>query len=338
MRVEVEGVERTFGGLRALDGAGFTVASGELVALLGPSGSGKSTLLRILAGLEVPDAGAVRFDGRDATRLPARDRSVGFVFQHYALFRHMTVARNVAFGLAVRGAPRAAIEARVRALLALTGLAGKEDRYPARLSGGERQRVALARALAPDPKLLLLDEPFAAIDARVREELRQWLRRLHDEVPVTSIFVTHDQDEAFSIADRVVVMRAGRVEQVGTPAEIIDHPASEFVARFVGEVSVLEGVARAGVVACGALRVPAPGVAEGTPVRLTVRSHEVSLAPGDDAAVERVVPLGDRARVHLRLDDGASLLARVPREAASRLAPGVRVRVEVRTARAWSAS
>src|SRR5690606_13480482 len=222
--------------------------------LLGPSGSGKSTILRMLAGLEAPDSGSVWFGAEEATHLHPRARAIGFVFQHYALFRHLTVEQNVAFGLDVRRVPKATAARRARELLRLVGLSGLEGRYPAQLSGGERQRVALARALAPEPRLLLLDEPFAAVDAKVREELRQWLRRLHDEVGVTSIFVTHDQDEAFSISDRVLVVHRGRLEQCGTPAEILDEPATEFVARFVGEVNVFPSVVQGGAAVSGGLR------------------------------------------------------------------------------------
>jgi sulfate transport system ATP-binding protein len=337
MEVRINEISKKFGQFQALDAVRFTAPSGELLALLGPSGSGKSTILRVLAGLETADSGHVLFDGLDATPLAPRDRSVGFVFQNYALFRHMTVAQNVAFGLDVRRADKKETADRVRDLLALTGLAGLEKRYPAQLSGGQRQRVALARALAPNPKLLLLDEPFAAVDARVREELRQWIRRLHEEVKVTSIFVTHDQEEAFAIADHVVVMRQGRIEQVGTPEDIIDSPASEFVARFVGEVNMLEGVARGGFVTFGALRLPVPDVPEGTPVRVTVRSHELALEPDDagEATVSRVVPLGDRARVHVVLEDGTDLLARLSRERLDGVRPGGRVRVAIRAVRAW---
>ena len=238
MHIRVEHLNKRFGDFVAVDDVSFEVDDGSLVALLGPSGSGKSTILRILAGLESADSGQVWFDGEPATDLHARVRSVGFVFQHYALFRHLTVEDNVAFGLDVRGVPKADARKRAHELLELTGLPGLGKRYPAQLSGGQRQRVALARALAPEPKVLLLDEPFGAVDAKVREELRQWLRRLHDEVGVTSIFVTHDQDEAFSVSDRVLVIHRGRVEQLGTPTEILDEPATEFVARFVGEVSV----------------------------------------------------------------------------------------------------
>jgi sulfate/thiosulfate transport system ATP-binding protein len=240
MSIEVRNLTRRYGELAVCDNLSLEVPDGDLVALLGPSGSGKTTLLRIIAGLEVPDAGSVLFDGEDATRTPVRDRNVGFVFQHYALFGHMTVAENIAFGLRVR--PRAtrpsgrAIAAKVADLLGLVQLEGLADRHPHQLSGGQRQRVALARALAVEPRVLLLDEPFGALDARVRKELRRWLRRLHDEMHVTSVFVTHDQDEAMEVADRVVVMHQGRIEQQGAPHEVRDHPATPFVQQFLGDV------------------------------------------------------------------------------------------------------
>ena len=237
MSIEVRGLSKRFGTYQALDGVSLRVEEGELVALLGPSGSGKTSLLRVIAGLETPDQGSVLFSGRDATGAAPRDRGVGFVFQHYALFRHSTVFENVAFGLRVL--PRktrpdeATIAARVHELLGLVQLDGMADRYPSQLSGGQRQRVALARALAVDPRVLLLDEPFGALDAKVRRGLRRWLRRLHDDLHVTSVFVTHDQDEALEVADRVVVMNEGRVEQVGTPAELHQGPATAFVAEFL---------------------------------------------------------------------------------------------------------
>ena len=233
MSVEARGIWKRFGAFEALKGVELSVSTGELVALLGPSGSGKTTLLRVIAGLEYPDRGAVLFDGLDVADRALRDRRVGFVFQHYALFKHLSVFENVAFGLRVR--PRksrpaeAEIRARVEALLALVQLEGLGGRYPAQLSGGQRQRVALARALAVEPRVLLLDEPFGALDARVRQELRRWLRRLHDELHVTSLFVTHDRAEALELADRVVVMNEGRVEQVGTPEQVYDRPANPFV-------------------------------------------------------------------------------------------------------------
>ena len=233
MSIDVLHVSKTFGAFRAVDNASFRAKTGELVALLGPSGSGKTSLLRIIAGLELPDSGTVHFHEDDVTYRATRERNVGFVFQHYALFRHMTVFENIAFGLRVRKVPREQADARVRELLQLVQLGGYERHYPAQLSGGQRQRVALARALAPDPKLLLLDEPFGSLDARVRQELRAWLRRLHDEIHTTSIFVTHDQEEAFAVADRVVVIDRGRVQQTGAPREILRTPANAFVADFI---------------------------------------------------------------------------------------------------------
>ncbi len=237
--IEVQNLSKRYGSFQAVQDVSFEVVAGQLVALLGPSGSGKSTILRIIAGLESADTGSVVLTGEDATRLPVQERGVGFVFQHYALFRHMTVRDNIAFGLKVRKLPKAVIKARVSELLDLVQLAGYAGRYPSQLSGGQRQRVALARALAPRPKVLLLDEPFGALDAKVRDELRAWLRKLHDEVHVTSLFVTHDQREAFEVADQVVVLNEGRVQQVGPPQELYEHPTSPFVARFLGQVNIL---------------------------------------------------------------------------------------------------
>ncbi|MBX6314949.1 MAG: sulfate ABC transporter ATP-binding protein, partial [Isosphaeraceae bacterium] len=239
MGIVVRNLSKRFGSFQAVDDVSFEVPSGQLVALLGPSGSGKSTILRIIAGLEAADAGTVELTGEDATHLPTQRRGVGFVFQHYALFRHMTVRQNVAFGLEVQKLPKAEIHARVDELLELVQLSGYADRYPSQLSGGQRQRVALARALAPRPKVLLLDEPFGALDSKVRDELRTWLRRLHDEVHVTSLFVTHDQQEAFEVSDQIVVLNKGRVEQMGPPQELYEHPASPFVTEFLGQVNVL---------------------------------------------------------------------------------------------------
>jgi sulfate transport system ATP-binding protein len=239
MSIDVVHVTKNFGTFRAVDNASFRAKTGELVALLGPSGSGKTSLLRIIAGLELPDSGTVLFHEDDVTFRATRERNVGFVFQHYALFRHMTVFENIAFGLRVRKVPRPAADARVRELLQLVQLAGYERHYPAQLSGGQRQRVALARALAPDPKMLLLDEPFGSLDARVRQELRAWLRRLHDEIHTTSIFVTHDQEEAFAVADRVVVIDRGRVQQAGAPRDILHAPANAFVADFINHTTGL---------------------------------------------------------------------------------------------------
>ena len=245
MSIEVRNLNKRFGATVVCDNLNLDIPDGELVALLGPSGSGKTTLLRIIAGLEVPDSGSVRFNGEDTTNTDVRERQVGFVFQHYALFGHMTIFENVAFGLRVR--PKATrpserdIQSKVMALLKLVQLDWIADRYPHQLSGGQRQRIALARALAVEPKVLLLDEPFGALDAKVRKELRRWLRRLHDEVHVTSVFVTHDQEEAMEVADRVVVMNHGRIEQQGTPDQVYDHPATPFVLQFLGDVNLFHG-------------------------------------------------------------------------------------------------
>jgi len=245
MSIEVRNLTKTFGSFVALRDVSFTVHSGELVALLGPSGSGKTTLLRVIAGLETPDVGSVFFDGDEATRRDPRDRGVGFVFQHYALFRHMTVFENVAFGLRVRPRDQRPsqddISRRVHELLGLVQLDYLGDRYPSQLSGGQRQRVALARALAVEPRVLLLDEPFGALDARVRQELRRWLRRLHQEIHLTSVFVTHDQEEALELANRVVVMNDGKIEQDAPPGEVIEKPATPFVSNFLGDVNLFHG-------------------------------------------------------------------------------------------------
>ena len=309
--IEARNITKRFGDFVALDDVSVEVEKGALTALLGPSGSGKSTLLRVIAGLEIPDAGVVCIDGRDATTLAPQRRGVGFVFQHYAAFKHMTVRKNIAFGLDIRKRPKAEVRTRVDELLELVQLTGFADRYPAQLSGGQRQRMALARALAVEPEVLLLDEPFGALDARVRKELRGWLRRLHDEVHVTTIFVTHDQEEAMDLADQIVVMSHGRVEQVGGPRDLYDNPANEFVMTFVGEVN------RVG--------------------DRFVRPHDVEFGDGDDATVERIVHLGFEVRVELRLANGEELWAQVTREEAERLelVEGARVRVRPRRAKVF---
>jgi sulfate transport system ATP-binding protein len=285
MSITATGIKKTFGTYTALAGVDLNVPSGKLVALLGPSGSGKTTLLRIIAGLEVPDPGAGRIDfhGEDVTNLPAGKRKVGFVFQHYALFRHMSVAENVAFGLRVRGRKDrpsdSAIRERVHALLKLVQLDGLEHRYPTQLSGGQRQRVALARALAVEPKVLLLDEPFGALDAKVRKELRRWLRRFHEEIHITTIFVTHDQEEALEISDQVVIMNQARIEQVGTPQAVYDHPATPFVYQFLGNVNILKSKALgAGETAAG---LPTAPTREG---HVFVRPHDIELIPHEPGA------------------------------------------------------
>ncbi|MFW6773770.1 sulfate/molybdate ABC transporter ATP-binding protein [Nocardioides sp. CPCC 205120] len=241
MSIEVRGISKHYGDFVALGDVDLSIPTGRLTALLGPSGGGKSTLLRIIAGLEVADAGTVEIEGVDATRLPPQRRDVGFVFQHYAAFKHMTVAKNVAFGLEIRKRPKKDVRAKVQELLELVHLEQFADRLPSQLSGGQRQRMALARALAVEPKVLLLDEPFGALDAKVRKELRDWLRRLHDEVHVTTVFVTHDQEEALEVADEIVVINHGRIEQVGSPEDLYDEPANEFVMGFLGDVTTLDG-------------------------------------------------------------------------------------------------
>lgn len=242
MSIEISGVTKRFGDFVALDDVNVSIPTGQLTALLGPSGGGKSTLLRIIAGLDTADSGSIRIEGVEATKLPPQKRNVGFVFQHYAVFKHMTVAKNVAFGLEIRKRPKAEVVRRVDELLALVHLSQFSHRLPAQLSGGQRQRMALARALAVEPKVLLLDEPFGALDAKVRKELRDWLRRLHDEVHVTTVFVTHDQEEALEVADEIVVINEGRVEQIGTPEQLYDEPANNFVMGFLGEVTHLGGL------------------------------------------------------------------------------------------------
>ena len=339
MSIRVDHLYKRFGDFVAVDDVSLEVESGELVAFLGPSGSGKSSILRIIAGLERADSGSVFFAGQAADHLHARARGVGFVFQHYALFRHMTVAQNIAFGLRVQGKSRSDQGLRVHELLDLMGLAGLGERYPRQLSGGQRQRVALARALAPQPQVLLLDEPFGAVDARVREELRHWLRRLHDEVHVTSIFVTHDQEEAFSVADKVIVINRGRVEQAASPADILDHPATEFVARFIGDANVYEGKALGGVVPIGRLEIPAAGVTDGTEVSAVLRFYDLKFWKEDQgiARVVRTMTLGDRVKVEAVIDDGPVIYSQFPRRSSllAGIEPGCRIHIEVTLARLY---
>ena len=325
MSIEVNRIAKRFGSFTALDEVSLHFPSGELVALLGPSGCGKTTLLRIIAGLETPDAGSVRFHGEDASDQDVRERQVGFVFQHYALFRHMNVFENVAFGLRVK--PRAQrpskaqIREKVMDLLKLVQLDWLAGRYPHQLSGGQRQRIALARALAVEPKVLLLDEPFGALDAKVRKELRRWLRRLHDELHITSIFVTHDQEEALEVADQVVLMNRGRVEQVGSPNEVYERPASPFVYSFLGTVNVFHGRAADGRVHLGPVSVDAsqhPHLDE-APAVAYARPHEIEIerfSPGADgipAQLTRLLLVGPTARLELeREDTGEIVEAEIP--------------------------
>jgi sulfate transport system ATP-binding protein len=298
MAIDVRNVSKSFNGFQAIEDVSLSVPDGSLTALLGPSGGGKSTLLRVIAGLETPDSGEVLFSGEAVTRLPAQERGVGFVFQHYAAFKHMTVRDNIAFGLKIRRRPKAEVRARVDELLALVHLGGWADRYPAQLSGGQRQRMALARALAVSPRVLLLDEPFGALDATVRKELRDWLRRLHDEVHVTTIFVTHDQEEALEVAQQVAVLNAGRIEQTGTPDDLYERPANPFVMGFVGPVSRLG--------------------------ETWVRPHDIEVLEDEEdgaleAMIERVARVGFEVRVEAVLGDGTPLPILVTRDGADEL-------------------
>jgi len=296
--ITAQHITKSFGEFEAIHDVSLEIPSGSLTALLGPSGSGKSTLLRVIAGLEAPDTGSVVIDDVDATGLPPQKRGIGFVFQHYAAFKHMTVFQNVAFGLSVRKRPKAEIEERVNELLGIVGLAGYAKRYPSQLSGGQRQRMALARALAVEPSVLLLDEPFGALDAKVRAELRSWLRRLHDEVHVTTVLVTHDQEEAMEVADLIAVMNEGRIEQVGAPRDLYERPANDFVMEFLGPVTRLGSE--------------------------LVRPHDVRIAPlpepgSSEAQVTRVVHLGFEVRVELELADGGEASVQLTKAEADEL-------------------
>ena len=308
MGIEVQNVSKHFGSFHAVDQVNLTVKTGSLVALLGPSGSGKSTLLRMIAGLETPDTGTIALIGRDATHQSVQDRNIGFVFQHYALFKHLTIRQNIAFALELRKVAKVRVRQRVEELLGLVQLQGLGDRYPSQLSGGQRQRVALARALAVQPQVLLLDEPFGALDAKVRKELRTWLRHLHEDVNVTTVFVTHDQEEAMEVADEIVVMNKGRIEQVGTAAEVYDHPASAFVMSFIGPVNV---------VPLGSGILPHHKVLDSDRIFLRPHDLEISLRPDAEtvtATVDRVVHLGWEILVEVRLESGELVTANLSRD------------------------
>ena len=349
MSIEVRNLHKQFGTFAALKDVSLKVDTGELVALLGPSGSGKTTLLRVIAGLETADAGVVLFDGDDATRRNATDRQVGFVFQHYALFRHMTVFENVAFGLRVR--PRserpsdAEIARRVNELLALVQLDYLGSRYPSQLSGGQRQRVALARALAVEPRVLLLDEPFGALDAKVRQELRRWLRRLHGQIHLTSVFVTHDQEEALELADRVVVMNDGRIEQDGTPDDVVEHPASAFVMTFVGNVNIFHGRIQDGKAQIGpiAIDLPGPPASDAPQAVGYARPHELEVSRADAgdglwAVVRDIRVSGALVKIELEADSGQVIQVELGREpyAALDLRVGERAYVRLRKVRVFA--
>lgn len=321
MSIEIRNIRKNFGSFSALNDVSLDVPSGELVALLGPSGCGKTTLLRIIAGLETPDSGSILFHGMDATEREVREREVGFVFQHYALFRHMTVFENVAFGLRVRPKhtrpSEAEIKRRVHELLELVQLDWLADRYPPQLSGGQRQRIALARALAVEPKVLLLDEPFGALDAKVRKELRRWLRRLHDELHITSIFVTHDQEEALEVADRVVVINKGQIEQIGTPQEVYDHPVSPFVYQFLGNVNQFSSYIHNGEAKISGVdfKIESHQHTQNSPALAYVRPHDIEIFkeascsnPKFEAVVNHIHAVGPLVRLELQRTDHTELI------------------------------
>jgi sulfate/thiosulfate transport system ATP-binding protein len=339
MTILIENVSKQFGTFQALNRINLEIAKGKLVALLGPSGSGKSTLLRVIAGLEQPDKGNIYINNQKATHLDVRRRNIGFVFQHYALFKHMTIRQNIAFGLEIRKAPRTQVKARVDELLELIQLQGLSDRYPSQLSGGQRQRVALARALAVQPQVMLLDEPFGALDAKVRKELRAWLRRLHDEVHVTSVFVTHDREEAMEVADEIVIVNNGQIEQVGTPADVYDRPKTPFVMGFIGPVNVLPSDAK--------LFAGSPFASKDS--EIFIRPHDIevqAIAPHPEsvqdsavaAKVERVIHLGWEIQIELLLPDNRLVNAHLTREQYGELAlePGQNVFVKPKAAKEFA--
>ncbi len=319
MSIELRDVTKRFGEVAAVNNVTFSVREGELMALLGPSGGGKTTVLRMIAGLEVPTNGDLYIRGQRVNDLSVQERNIGFVFQNYALFKSMNVFKNIAFGLKVKKWKRKELKARVAELLTLFGLEDLERRYPHQLSGGQRQRVAIARALAPKPSVLLLDEPFGAVDAKIRQELREWLVTLHQELNVTTIFVTHDQEEALELADRIVIFSRGRLEQVGTPREVYEHPANEFVARFIGVMNVLELQVQGGRGRLGELEFPAHNLAEGQKMRIGFRPYAVQIS-GDitqyryQAVLRRTFFLGIMLRLELELQSGLILRARMTKE------------------------
>lgn len=332
MGIVVENVSKQFGSFQAVEQVSLEIKTGSLVALLGPSGSGKSTLLRLIAGLEMPDTGKILLTGKDATHESVQDRNIGFVFQHYALFKHLSVRKNIAFGLEIQKTPKPKIKARVEELLDLVQLSGLGDRYPSQLSGGQRQRVALARALAVEPKVLLLDEPFGALDAKVRKDLRVWLRRLHDEVHVTTVFVTHDQEEAMEVSDEIVVMNKGRVEQIGSPAQIYDHPASAFVMSFIGPVNVLPSDSH--IFQGNGFESPHPEVfLRPQDVLVEVQPNGTTVP----ARISRLIHLGWEVQAELTLDDGQVVTAYLTRDRFDELnlKPQQRVYVKPKEAKAF---
>ena len=346
MSLEIANIDKTFGRFPALRNVSLFAEDGEFLALLGPSGSGKTTLLRVIAGLEMADAGAVRFRDEDLLAKPVRERGIGFVFQHYALFKHMTAAQNIAFGMYAKGRGRPSrreIRNKVGDLLSLVQLSGFGERFPAQLSGGQRQRVALARALAIEPKILLLDEPFGALDARVRRDLRRWLRELHESTGITTIFVTHDQEEALELADRVALLRDGALEQVGTPEELYHEPASAFVFDFLGESIQLPCRVEGGIAVIGGAGVPIVGTKPDWTGSATAyaRPDAFNVIPGEAhglaARVRNVLLAGPDARIDCTLDGGGAIEVRLPHDEATKLSPRDRITLAPRTVRVWSA-
>ena len=343
MSIELRRVSKRFGDVAAVEDVSLTVADGELVALLGPSGGGKTTVLRMIAGLEVPTSGDLLVRGERVNDVPVQRRNIGFVFQSYALFKTMSVFDNIAFGLKIRKTPKAEIEARVGELLRLFGLDGLGRRLPHQLSGGQRQRVAIARALAPRPSVLLLDEPFGAVDAKIRQELREWLVRLHRELHVTTLFVTHDQEEAMEVSDRIVIFSRGRLEQVGSPREVYEQPRNEFVARFIGVLNVLELTVRQGVARLQELAFPAHGVPEGGTLRVGFRPYAVQVS-GDPsehplrAVIRQVYFLGVQMRLELETPSGLVLRTRLSKDEFLRrgLEQGIPVSFQIREYRVLS--
>jgi sulfate transport system ATP-binding protein len=337
MSIELKNVSKRFGEVSAVKNVSFSVRDGELMALLGPSGGGKTTVLRMIAGLEIPTAGDIFIRGERVNDLSVQKRNIGFVFQNYALFRNMNVAKNIAFGLKIKKWKREDIKARVAELLQLLGLKGLENRYPHQLSGGQRQRVAIARALAAKPGVLLLDEPFGAVDAKIRQELREWLARLHHEVNVTTIFVTHDQEEALEVANHIVIFSRGQLEQLGTPREVYEQPANEFVARFIGVMNVLELEVRKGLARIGELEFPTHGMTEGQKMRIGFRPYSVQVSADltehrYHAVLRRTFFLGILLRVELELPSGLVVRARMTKEdyASQALEDGKEVSFEIR--------
>jgi sulfate transport system ATP-binding protein len=318
-KIQVRDVSKRFGDVDVVSNVSFSVNEGELLGLLGPSGSGKTTMLRIIAGLESPTAGDIFLDGLRVNDVPVQERNIGFVFQHYALFKHMTVFENVAFGLKIRSRTKADVQARVAELLQLMGLSDLTDRYPRQLSGGQRQRVAIARALAPRPRVLLLDEPFGAVDAQVRQELREWLIRLHHDLNVTSLFVTHDQEEAMEVSDRLIVFSKGHVDQIGSPAEVYEEPATEFVARFIGSMNIVEAEVKSGLARVRDLEFPVPRIEDGRRIRIGFRPYYVKISEDpahfrQHARLRHIYFLGVAYRLEIETDTGLIFRSRINKE------------------------